>query len=47
VAKQGGAYLVEINIERTELSDLADEVFLGKAGEILPEIAGAIRETQE
>jgi NAD-dependent deacetylase len=39
VAKQGGAYLVEINIERTELSDLADEVFLGKAGEIMPEIA--------
>ncbi len=47
VAKQGGAYLVEINIERTELSDLADEVFLGKAGEIMPQIAGAIRETQE
>ena len=39
VAKQGGAYLVEINIERTELSALADEVFLGKAGEIMPEIA--------
>ena len=43
VAKQSGAYLVEINIERTELSDLADEVFLGKAGEILPEIAVAMR----
>jgi NAD-dependent deacetylase len=43
VAKQSGAYLVEINIERTELSDLADEVFLGKAGEILPEIAGLLK----
>jgi NAD-dependent deacetylase len=44
VAKQAGAFLVEINIERTELSDLADEVFLGKAGEILPKITDLIRE---
>jgi NAD-dependent deacetylase len=43
IAKKAGAYLVEVNLERTELSALADEVFLGKAGEIMPEIAGFIK----
>lgn len=47
VAKQAGTYLVEINVEKTELSDLADEVFLGKAGEILPEIAKAMKIPRE
>jgi len=37
-AKEFGAYLVEINLARTEFSAEADETFLGKAGEILPEI---------
>ncbi len=36
IAKKAGAYLVEVNIERTELSGEADEVLLGKSGEILP-----------
>ncbi|MDH4222253.1 MAG: NAD-dependent deacylase [candidate division Zixibacteria bacterium] len=44
IAKKAGAYLVEVNLERTELSHLADEVFLGKAGEIMPEIAGFIKD---
>jgi len=42
-AKRNGAYLVEINLEQTDLSDNADEVLLGQSGEILPkllEIAG-------
>lgn len=39
MAKQSGAYLVEINIERTDLSVTADEVLLGKSGEILPRMA--------
>jgi NAD-dependent deacetylase len=43
IAKRAGAYLVEVNLERTELSNFADEVFLGKAGEIMPEIIGFIR----
>jgi NAD-dependent deacetylase len=43
IAKRAGAYLVEVNLERTELSSLADEVFLGKAGEIMPEIVEFIR----
>jgi NAD-dependent protein deacetylase/lipoamidase len=36
IAKASGAFLVEVNPERTPLSDLCDEVLTGKAGEILP-----------
>jgi NAD-dependent deacetylase len=36
VAKQGGAYLVEINPESTPLSDMADESLQGRSGDILP-----------
>lgn len=37
-AKQAGALLLEFNLEPTELSDIADHVFLGKAGEHLPRL---------
>jgi NAD-dependent deacetylase len=36
IAKAGGAFICEVNPERTPLSDLADEVLTGKAGEVLP-----------
>jgi NAD-dependent deacetylase len=36
IARDAGAYVVEVNPERTPLSDLCDEVLTGKAGEILP-----------
>jgi NAD-dependent deacetylase len=36
VAKAGGAYLCEVNPERTQLSEFCDEVLTGKAGEVLP-----------
>jgi NAD-dependent deacetylase len=36
LAKNNGAYLVEINPEPTGLTPYADEVFRGKSGEILP-----------
>ena len=36
IAKANGAYVVEINMERTVLSDHADEVILGPSGKILP-----------
>jgi len=36
IAGAAGAYLVEVNPERTALSDLCDEVLMGRAGEILP-----------
>jgi NAD-dependent deacetylase len=36
IAKSVGAYVVEVNPERTPLSQLCDEVLTGKAGEVLP-----------
>ncbi len=36
IAKANGAYLCEVNPERTPLSDLCDIVLTGKAGEVLP-----------
>ena len=37
-AKDEGASVVEINIENTPLTASADATFLGKAGEILPQL---------
>ncbi|HKO63153.1 MAG TPA: NAD-dependent deacylase [Pyrinomonadaceae bacterium] len=36
IAKSSGAYVCEVNPERTPLSDLCDEVITGKAGDVLP-----------
>jgi len=36
IARAAGAYVVEVNPERTPLSDLCHETLTGKAGEILP-----------
>ncbi len=36
IARAAGAYVVEVNPERTPLSDLCDEVLTEKAGEVLP-----------
>jgi NAD-dependent deacetylase len=36
IARGASAYVVEVNPERTPLSNLCDEVLTGKAGEILP-----------
>jgi NAD-dependent deacetylase len=38
IAKQSGAYLVEVNLEPTPLTQLADFSFQSKAGEILPKL---------
>jgi len=43
-AKRNGAYLVEINIEPTPLSEIADCALYGKSGEILPMIVEKIKE---
>lgn len=43
MAKRSGAYVVEINIEPTDLSTHADEVIPGRAGEILPELLRAYK----
>ncbi len=44
VAKQHGATLVEINPDRTPLSDIADYYFAAKSGELLPELVSLIKE---
>jgi len=38
LAKEAGAYVVEINIELTPLSEMVDATLIGRAGEILPKI---------
>lgn len=38
LAKDAGAYVIELNLERTPISALADEVHLGRAGEVLPSL---------
>lgn len=43
VAKDKGAYLVEINIEETDITSMADISFFGKSGEILPYILEAVK----
>jgi NAD-dependent deacetylase len=39
IARAAGAYVCEVNPERTPLSGICDEVLTGKAGEILPLLA--------
>jgi NAD-dependent deacetylase len=46
IARKQGAYVVEINMERTEISDSVDETLLGKAGEILPQLVKIKEETK-
>jgi NAD-dependent deacetylase len=36
LAKRNGAYVVEVNIEPTDISRIVDESLMGKAGEIMP-----------
>ena len=43
IAKRGGALLVEINLEPSELSYICDIKYHGKAGEILPQIVAKIK----
>lgn len=43
IAKRSGSYVVEINIEPTELSHYTDEIILGKSGEILPQLVQAVK----
>lgn len=42
-ARGEGAYLIEINIESTDLSQIADEHFFAPAGVVLPEMLEMIR----
>jgi NAD-dependent deacetylase len=47
VAKRHGAILIEINPERTPLSDLADYCFEAKSGELLPQLVERLRDKAE
>jgi NAD-dependent deacetylase len=42
-AKANRAYIIEVNIESTEISHIADESYFGTAGEVLPDILEKIR----
>jgi NAD-dependent deacetylase len=44
IAKHHGAYLIEVNLERTPLSPHADEVVLGPAAQELPRLWAKLRE---
>jgi NAD-dependent deacetylase len=46
-AKNYGAYIVEINIEPTDLTYNADYSIFGKSGEILPEIIKVLQELKK
>lgn len=42
-AKRAGSYIIEVNIEETEISLICDRSFYGEAGKILPEIVNVLR----
>ncbi|MEK6590888.1 MAG: NAD-dependent deacylase [Nitrospinota bacterium] len=42
IARQHGAYVIEVNTEETPLSGIANESLIGKAGDILQEIEGLL-----
>ncbi|NOX18182.1 MAG: NAD-dependent deacylase [Chlorobi bacterium] len=46
-AKEAGSFVVEINLEGTDISGSLDLSFQGKSGEILPEILAAVKEIRE
>jgi NAD-dependent protein deacetylase/lipoamidase len=43
IARAAGAYVVEVNPERTPLSDFSDEVLTGNAADILPLVSDVAR----
>ncbi|MGE5499124.1 MAG: Sir2 family NAD-dependent protein deacetylase, partial [Syntrophothermus sp.] len=47
MAKEWGAWLVEVNIERTEISNRSDFTLFGKSGEILPALLEEIKTRRE
>jgi NAD-dependent deacetylase len=47
IAKSRGAFLIEINIEPSQISSVFDEILIGKSGEILPQIVTKIKERKK
>ena len=46
-AASAGAYVVEVNTERTDISSRLDETLLGPAGTILPELVAIMEQTRK
>ena len=46
LAKEHGAYVAEINIEPSAIADAVDEVVLGKAGQVMPQLVSALKAAQ-
>ncbi len=44
IAKESGAYVAEINVERSDIAHALDEVVLGRSGAVLPTLVAAVRE---
>jgi len=44
LARQHGAFVVEVNLEPTELTFMVDQHFQGKSGEVMPDIIEKIKE---
>jgi NAD-dependent deacetylase len=42
IAKRNGAYIIEVNLESTPITEIADVSLFGKAGEILPRIVAPL-----
>lgn len=42
-AKKGGSFLVEVNIEPTDMTNYSDYSIFGQAGEVLPEIVSYLK----
>jgi NAD-dependent deacetylase len=43
IAADAGAYVAEVNVERSAIARQLDEVVLGKSGEVLPALVEAVR----
>ncbi|RCK75149.1 MAG: NAD-dependent protein deacetylase of SIR2 family [Ignavibacteriae bacterium] len=46
IAKESGAFVIEINPEPTQITSIVDEFLQGKSGEILPELVKVIKEVR-
>ncbi len=46
IVKSQGGFVIEVNIERTAISDQADLSLLGKCGEILPRLVEGVAQTK-
>ena len=44
IAREYGAYVVEINLERSDIASVMDEVIIGRSGEVLPALFAAYKE---